>query len=1558
MGSSESTINKIASQNEFEQKSKQLKDALKIVAEDKEASAYLFKEYDTFLNYQSDCIKLCEFIIKWISEPEEFEFDYGALDRTKNTNPEFIKNYKCEYDQELRKLTLNKKNVYQLLSEYIQQIKLDKKNTQATNQPLLAQITFLENNSSNFKNALKNKTINDNAEFISLDLNILLLGYIRYCLNDGVKVNEEHLHHFVNREKKFDGGNLDLGKNNGLKIDRLKEITDSNFGKINAATKAGIFLSLLQKVADLNQFNFNSSNSGTNFKFFQRLTKAKKSILKELINLEDILKNQFNVSTQKDINTASSQEAWQWCKHDLLLSTAKLDKKKIYDKLKNSVEVGEDQRIYDDQIDICNLLNIKHQDLKNKESDDDCKAIKDKSDVGYFNQLVELAKASANHRSFLAKLKDKIDDSLEIKTKSNSKDNSAKSSNKFFNTALKIYKQKTIEQLLILKGDDGSTSLTPTIILGRYLVGARKREPFPELYIKYIDQLCGTQKNRYEGKVYPELEDLQIFTNKLQSPKVSSSSLAIKINSFVSVQDSLGDCVVRINYFLNGTTVDPLMSEIVDDVIDRFGVTQTQILDAIESGITSVNSTQELDAEQVINFKSLSNFVEKDNPIYSIAHDYVSLYSVNVFLRLLINIMLDSGVHNQKSLESLIEKSLNEELECSHRVAIHLEFINKVIAEKNKSKMLKSFEEFKHDQIQIAKIVSIFHLLNGEDDVSSSNIEKLIESYSKSYFEQKSNPETLIEFLKSPKKKITKSKELRLKVDNFHIEKLVEGGVFVLHEEFDSELENKGWDLKLIKVAISENGIVESVWRRMLSCSDDLLFTTLISSYLDAGKRTETYKGRGHYVSYITYRGYYNSFVKSVLDKGFSDWLFPHTDLHTEVLQKKLRALGNLQYLGDERFEIIIDGIGLPKKLGQGSFGTVYLCKDKLLETNVAIKLIPTWGDDERIRKKLITEASIMRRCQGDNIVTVYDLHKFKAGNFSFKDDSFEDEREFLIEDELFGIVMEYIDDAQTLSKFVNTEKFKEEYNSKQKLDLFIQICKGVEQAHNLIVPVIHGDIKPDNILIDRNGIPKLVDFGVSSYSGSYIGASSGQTYSSPNICEGGKATVQDDIHSLAMVFIYLLYPDVVRTLNKNSKDTELKAKLYLLITFICKKYNESRFQEHAEIYWDIDLEKKVPSELSCLANAAKAFVSYTYEKGDDKQFGWPLNYLLKALNPTPNNEYHSLSSFSFDIGCCIDFGEVSTTNTVKHGGYPLTKLSISQLPQRSLLNEINNSEFDIDRLKVFCRVALAEKPTKYSVLAKLPDEEAFVFHLPWNYMVYERRLIHEDYEPNKLLTKAIIDINKFGGGTSQYVELITKLFQAKEKPIVEFDNKPRLFKQKQPLINIERPKTVVLSNVFDPLVNLFNSLTASALGQSSFQWVKAVNALPPRDINHIKKCIESTSNEQELTNALLASSITLVKGQESSIAKYLKENSFIKKVVYGKGQMQDWELFVLLMELMPPEAYTKAVNHEIEIILASPEFTELLNEQAMFEQFMSENAEYRLYVKCFKQSPNGYLLM
>lgn len=94
------------------------------------------------------------------------------------------------------------------------------------------------------------------------------------------------------------------------------------------------------------------------------------------------------------------------------------------------------------------------------------------------------------------------------------------------------------------------------------------------------------------------------------------------------------------------------------------------------------------------------------------------------------------------------------------------------------------------------------------------------------------------------------------------------------------------------------------------------------------------------------------------------------------------------------------------------------------------------------------------------------------------------------------------------------------------------------------------------------------------------------------------------------------------------------------------------------------------------------------------------------------------------------------------------------------------------------------------------------------------------------------------------------------------------------------------------------------------------------------------------------------------SKTKCLKENSFIKQVVYGKGQMQDWELFVLLMELMPPEAYTKPVNHEIEIILASPEFTELLKEQAMFEQFMSENAEYRLYVKCFEQSPNSYLLM
>lgn len=1511
MSSSESTINKIASQNEFEQKSKQLKDALKIVAEDKEASAYLFKEYDTFLKYQSDCIKMCEFIIKWITEPEEFKYNYSALDRTKYTNPEYVEDYECEYDQELRKLTLNKKNVYQLLSEYIQQIKLDKKNTQATNQPLLAQITFLENNSSNFKNALKNKTIKDNAEFISLDLNILLLGYIRYCLNDGVKVNEEHLHHFVNREKKFDGGNLDLGKNNGLKIDRLKEITDRNFGKINAATKAGIFLSLLQRVADLNQFNFNSSNSGTNFKFFQRLTKAKKSILKELINLEDILKIQFNVSTQKDINTASSQEAWQWCKHDLLLSTAKLDKKKIYDKLKNSVEVGEDQRIYDDQIDICNLLNIKHQDLKNKESDDDCKAIKDKSDVGYFNQLVELAKASENHRSFLAKLKDKIDDSLEIKTKSNSKDNSAKSSDKFFNTALKIYKQKTIEQLLILKGDDGSTSLTPTIILGSYLVGARKREPFPELYIKYIDQLCGTQKNRYEGKVYPELEDLQIFTNKLQSPKVSSSSLAIKINSFVSVQDSLGDCVVRINYFLNSTTVDPLMSEIVDDVIDRFGVTQTQILDAIKSGITSVNLTQELDAEQVINFKSLFNFVEKDNPIYSIAHDYVSLYSVNVFLRLLINIMLDSGVHNQKSLESLIEKSLNEELECSHRVAIHLEFINKVIAYKNKSKMLKSFEEFKHDQIQIAKIVSIFHLLNGEDDVSSSNIEKLIESYSKSYFEQKSNPETLIEFLKSPKKKITKSKELRLKVDNFHIDKLVEGGVFVLHEEFDSELENKGWDLKLIKVAISENGIVESVWRRMLSCSDDLLFTTLISSYLDAGKRTETYKGRGHYVSYITYRGYYNSFVKSVLDKGFSDWLFPHTDLHTEVLQKKLRALGNLQYLGDERFEIIIDDIGLPKKLGQGSFGTVYLCKDKLLETNVAIKLIPTWSDDERIRKKLITEASIMRRCQGDNIVTVYDLHKFKAGNFSFKDDSFEDEREFLIEDELFGIVMEYIDDARTLHTFVKSPEFVS-YSYKAKLDLFIQICKGAEQAHNLIVPVIHGDIKPDNILIDKNGIPKLVDFGVSSYSGSYLGASSGQIYSSPNICEGGKATVQDDIHSLAMVLLFILYPDIVAAMQSNLNDSNIKHKLIEFLSWIFETEVE-KINECKDGYESVTLKnlvtKTLPITHHYFADAAPTIYNYIYKTSDDSLS--PIKAILLSLVGSEEDgkyqlvksemvfandlvPYSNVAELVFEVGICKSLGVVDTKLIATYGGFPLTTKNYKSIPEVDLMRKITSTSYEIEDLELFCEVIGDRRSSRETILlGRLWNHEKGIKSSVFRFQ-------EPKTDPHIETVDRTVQFNK---------ELIRHLAHIKnsEFSFQEFKYVLEMFSIEQCVDDIDVSKFPMKTKTFVKKCSLTNRFYSNAYSQL---------------INHFKALVELNMKQD-----------------------FYEDLKTEDERIFGR-QRAAWEILLRTLELADSRAYKDIIYNSVTEFFNQKKYQELQEDMAALQLFLNNSVDYQLHKK------------
>jgi len=203
-------------------------------------------------------------------------------------------------------------------------------------------------------------------------------------------------------------------------------------------------------------------------------------------------------------------------------------------------------------------------------------------------------------------------------------------------------------------------------------------------------------------------------------------------------------------------------------------------------------------------------------------------------------------------------------------------------------------------------------------------------------------------------------------------------------------------------------------------------------------------------------------------------------------------------HLIDDRYEII-------RKLGQGSFGAVYLANDLKMEMQKVLKVIPeVISNDKKAMVLLRKEASIMAKLNHKNIVRVYDFHD--NGDINYID-------------------MEYVD-GQSLADLLlkaPENKLPEEEVKKYAL----QIAEGLAYAHNQ--RVIHKDIKPQNIMRTNDGTIKLMDFGIAETVHSSMsrlkntGSSGTLVYMSPEQLRGKDVGKESDIYSLGATLYELL---------------------------------------------------------------------------------------------------------------------------------------------------------------------------------------------------------------------------------------------------------------------------------------------------------------------------------------------------------------------------------------------------------------------------------------------------
>ncbi|MBO6113968.1 MAG: serine/threonine protein kinase, partial [Lachnospiraceae bacterium] len=191
---------------------------------------------------------------------------------------------------------------------------------------------------------------------------------------------------------------------------------------------------------------------------------------------------------------------------------------------------------------------------------------------------------------------------------------------------------------------------------------------------------------------------------------------------------------------------------------------------------------------------------------------------------------------------------------------------------------------------------------------------------------------------------------------------------------------------------------------------------------------------------------------------------------------------------------ILCDRYEILEVVGAGGMSIVYKAKDHRLNRNVAIKMLkPEFVNDKTFVTKFRIEAQASAGLAHPNIVNVYDVTE---------------------DDGIYFIVMELVEGI-TLKEYIHENG---RLNMDKAIDFSIQIASALETAHEN--HIIHRDIKPQNILVNKNGNLKVTDFGIAKAASSNTltsGAMGSVHYISPEQARGGFSDERSDIYSLGI---------------------------------------------------------------------------------------------------------------------------------------------------------------------------------------------------------------------------------------------------------------------------------------------------------------------------------------------------------------------------------------------------------------------------------------------------------
>lgn len=272
--------------------------------------------------------------------------------------------------------------------------------------------------------------------------------------------------------------------------------------------------------------------------------------------------------------------------------------------------------------------------------------------------------------------------------------------------------------------------------------------------------------------------------------------------------------------------------------------------------------------------------------------------------------------------------------------------------------------------------------------------------------------------------------------------------------------------------------------------------------------------------------------------------------------------------IGD-RYEIL-------EKIGTGGMSDVYKAKCHKLNRYVAIKVLKQeFSENANFVSKFRIEAQAAAGLMHPNIVNVYDVGE---------------------ENGIYYIVMELVEGI-TLKKYI--EK-KARLSYKEAISIAIQVSMGIEAAHKN--HIIHRDIKPQNIMISKDGKVKVTDFGIAKAATSNTITSNvmgSVHYTSPEQARGGYSDERSDIYSLGITLFEMLTGRVpfngettVAIAIKHIQEEMPSPKEYVpeipvsveqIVLKCCQKSPDRRYQSMAELIADLK---------QCLLTPEEDFVS------------------------------------------------------------------------------------------------------------------------------------------------------------------------------------------------------------------------------------------------------------------------------------------------------------------------------------------------------------------------------